>query len=66
MDRSLYFIDFLPLFFLLKFTYYTDTKTYYHDNFFTRFYYRVEELLLGPTCCPYHLYSLRFPFNSFN
>ena len=45
---------------------YTDSKTYYHDNFFTRFYYRVEELLLGPTCCPYHLYSLRFPFNSFN
>lgn len=45
---------------------YTDTRTYGHDNFFTRFYYRVEELLLGGTCCPYHLYPIRFPFNSFN
>ena len=45
---------------------YTDRKTYFHDNFFTRFYYKVEELLLGESCCSYHLYLIRFPFNSFN
>ena len=45
---------------------YTDTKTYYHDNFFTRFYYKMELLLLGESCCPYHLFSSRFPFKSFN
>ena len=43
---------------------YIDTRIHY--NFFSRFYYRIEELLLGSTCCPYHLYSIRFPFNSFD
>ena len=45
---------------------YTDIKTYYHDNFFTNFYFKIEQLLIGDSCCPYHHYSRCFPFNSFN
>ncbi len=29
---------------------YTDTKTYYHDNFFTKFYFKIEQLLIGDAC----------------